>query len=159
MRRTDREIKEFAEIVRVMEECDVVHLALNDTDGVPYVLALNFVPEVEGEQVTLYFHSAARGHKNELMLRDPRAAFEMDCEHQVLYSPEKKYCSFGFASVMGKGRLEKVPDERKTEIMNRLMARYHHSQVPAWNPAALPNTWVYCLNVESLSGKRRKGSL
>ena len=42
MRRKDREIREKDEIIRVMEACDVCRLALNDLDGWPYLLPLNF---------------------------------------------------------------------------------------------------------------------
>ena len=41
MRRSDREIKEMTEMVKVMEQCDVCRLALND-EGYPYILPLNF---------------------------------------------------------------------------------------------------------------------
>ena len=42
MRRNDREITEFSEMTDVMKRCDVCRLALNDEDGYPYLLPLNF---------------------------------------------------------------------------------------------------------------------
>ena len=39
MRRKDLEITDFNEIVKVMENCDVCRLALNDTDY-PYIIPL-----------------------------------------------------------------------------------------------------------------------
>ena len=41
MRRSDREVKEFEDIVAIMEKCDVCRIALNN-NGYPYILPLNF---------------------------------------------------------------------------------------------------------------------
>ena len=74
MRRTDREIKEFEEIVKVMEKCEVCRLAFHD-GGYPYILPLNFGMKVEGEKITLYFHGALEGKKYRLMAADNRVGF------------------------------------------------------------------------------------
>ena len=58
MRRNDREITEFSEMTDVMKRCDVCRLALNDEDGYPYLLPLNFGMEETDGRVTLYFHGA-----------------------------------------------------------------------------------------------------
>lgn len=41
MRRRDREIKEFDEIVKIIKKCDSLVLGLND-EGYPYLVPLNF---------------------------------------------------------------------------------------------------------------------
>lgn len=41
MRRSDREVKEFEDIVAIMGKCDVCRIALNN-NGYPYILPLNF---------------------------------------------------------------------------------------------------------------------
>ena len=69
MRKENREIKEFNEIIEVMKNCDVCRLALND-DGYPYILPLNFGMEVVDGKVNLYFHSALEGYKVELIKKD-----------------------------------------------------------------------------------------
>ena len=42
MRRKDREITDFQELIAVMKKCDVCRIALNDSSGYPYILPLNF---------------------------------------------------------------------------------------------------------------------
>ena len=59
MRRADREITNFDELISVMRGCDVCRLALHD-EPYPYILPLNFGLEVDGETVRLYFHGAER---------------------------------------------------------------------------------------------------
>lgn len=81
MRKAKREITDFDDIVSVMRRCDVCRLALNGADGTPYVVPLNFGLAVAEDALSLYFHSALEGQKMDLMKRDNRAAFEMDCGH------------------------------------------------------------------------------
>ena len=88
MRQKNREITDFNEKIEVMKKCDVCRLALND-DGYPYIIPLNFGMSVEGKKVTLYFHSALEGYKVDLMKRDNRASFEMDCNHLLQYFEDK----------------------------------------------------------------------
>ena len=105
MRRNDREIKDRAEVLAVMRRCAVCHLALNDADGYPYVLPLNFGVEERDGRVVLYFHSALAGKKLDLLARDSRAAFAMDTKHELQYFAEKGYCTYAYESVLGRGRL------------------------------------------------------
>ena len=56
MRRKDRQVTEKAEILQIMQNCDVVRLGIKDEDSYPYIVPLNFgMEEVEG-QVVLYLH-------------------------------------------------------------------------------------------------------
>ena len=57
MRRKDREITDFNEIIEIIKKCDVCRIALNDEDF-PYIVPLNFGLDVQGEQVFFYFHCA-----------------------------------------------------------------------------------------------------
>ena len=52
MRRKDREITDFDEIVSIIKRCDVCRLALNDEEF-PYIVPLNFGLEVRGDQAFL----------------------------------------------------------------------------------------------------------
>ena len=69
MRRSDREIKEYNEIIGVIEKCDVCRLALNN-DGYPYIIPLNFGFKEENGKAELYFHCANEGTKLELIKKE-----------------------------------------------------------------------------------------
>ena len=77
MRRNDREITEFSEMTDVMKRCDGCRLALNDEEGYPYLLPLNFGMEETDGRVTLYFHGAKEGKKYDLIRKHARARFVM----------------------------------------------------------------------------------
>ena len=88
MRQANREVKDMNDIIEIMHRCDVCRLALND-DGFPYILPLNFGLLTAGNKITLVFHSALEGYKIDLIKKDNRASFEMDCKHQLQYFEEK----------------------------------------------------------------------
>lgn len=154
MRRVDREIRDFSEIIEVMKKCDVCRIALND-DGYPYILPLNFGMKTEGDQITLYFHGAGEGRKYELIKRDNRASFEMDCAHKLVADREACRCTMGYESVVGRGRIEIVSDDEKQEALRALMKQYHEDDFPFKREVA-DRTTVMKLVVEEATGKRNR---
>ena len=155
MRRSDREIGDREEILKVMEKCDVCRLALND-DGYPYILPLNFGMGEEKGELVIYFHGAIEGTKYTLIEKDNRASFEMDCSHKLV--AERKNgacdCTMEYESVIGRGIITMVPDEERMEALNFLMAHYHRETCPV-NEETARRTRVFKLTVKSLTGKRR----
>ena len=124
MRRKDREITDFNEIIEIVKKCDVCRLALKD-DDLPYIIPLNFGMNIENNQLVLYFHGALEGKKIELMKQDPRATFEMDCNHQFILYEERMSCTMGYESVIGHGTIEFIEADKKYEALKILMRQYH----------------------------------
>ncbi len=153
MRRADREIGDFDEIVDIIRKCDVCRIALND-EGFPYVVPLNFGLDVVDGQACLYFHCATRGTKLDLIARDNRVTFEMDCGHQLIMYDERMSCTMGYESVIGHGTIEVVRDEEKVDGLRILMRQYHEDDFPI-NERLLPATTVLKLTVLDMTGKRR----
>ena len=153
MRRSDREIKEFRNIVAVMEKCDVCRIALNN-DGYPYILPLNFGMSVKGNKIELYFHGAMEGTKYDLIEKDNRAAFEMDCGHELITEIECGNCTMNYESVVGQGHIEMLSDEEKYDALRILMKHYHNEEFP-FDKSVMPRTKVFKLVVENVTGKIR----
>ena len=61
MRRKDRQITDLEQIMAMVKACKVIHIGMVDADGKPYVVALNFGAELQGQELVLYFHSALEG--------------------------------------------------------------------------------------------------
>ncbi len=154
MRRSDREVKEFKDIVATMEKCDVCRIALND-NGYPYILPLNFGMSVKDEKIELYFHGAMEGTKYDLIAKDNRASFEMDCEHNLLTNMEQGNCTMEYKSVIGQGYIEMLSDDEKYDALCILMKHYHREEFP-FNQEVMPHTQVFKLVVEKVTGKIRK---
>lgn len=153
MRRKDREITDREEILAIIRKCDVCRIALNDGDF-PYIVPLNFGLDVQGEQVFFYFHAAKEGKKLDLIAKDGRATFEMDCDHNLILYEERMSCTMGYASVIGHGTIEVVPDEEKYPALKILM-RHYHAEDFQFNTDMIGVTTVLKMTVTDMTGKRR----
>ncbi len=154
MRQAKREITEISEIVAILDRCDTCRLGLAD-DGQPYIVPMNFGYEMSGERLTLYFHCATAGRKLEIIGRNPRACFEMDCSHQLRTGEQACQYSMNFESIIGSGRIEIVPDAQGRENgLNSLMNQYSGRANWSFDPAALAKTVVLRLTADEYCGKR-----
>lgn len=153
MRRSDREVTDFNEIIDIMTRCDVCRLALND-EAYPYILPLNFGMELTESMPVLYFHGALEGRKYELIEKNNIASFEMDCSHRLVMSSEKRSCTMEYESVIGHGIIEFVPDEEKYDALCSIMRHYHKENFP-FNKDVMPATRVFKLNIKSMTAKKR----
>ena len=157
MRKKEREVTNLQEIIEIMKGCDVCRLGLNDEDGYPYVVPLNFGLELQQDgKLRLYFHGATEGHKLDLIRRDDRAFFEMDRKHQLQYIEEQGYCTMNYESVMGKVRVKILGEDEKLHALETLMGAYHPGREAPFSKAALPRTTIFALDVEEISGKRKE---
>ena len=84
MRRKDREVSNTEDIKHIIEKCKVCHLAMVDK-GLPYVVPLNFGYIVDGNSLTLFFHSAKTGRKLDIFNENNAVCFEMVCEGKLGY--------------------------------------------------------------------------
>lgn len=154
MRRTDREVTKREDIIAIMEKCDVCRIALNN-NNYPYILPLNFGMVVKEEKIELYFHGALEGMKYDLIQKNNKASFEMDCEHRLVTEKEHGSCTMEYESVIGQGYIEILSDDEKYEALCILMKHYHQEDF-SFNKAIMPQTKVFKLVVENITGKVRK---
>lgn len=153
MRRTDREVAKIEDIIAIMKKCDVCRIALNN-DDYPYILPLNFGMSVKNQTIELYFHGAMDGTKYDLIQKNNKASFEMDCEHGLVTEIESGNCTMEYESVIGQGHIEMIPDNEKYEALCILMEHYHQKDFP-FNKAIMSKTKVFKLVVENVTGKVR----
>ncbi|EOQ37859.1 pyridoxamine 5'-phosphate oxidase family protein [Butyricicoccus pullicaecorum] len=156
MRRKEREVKERAAIEKILRACKVCRLAMNGEDGVPYVVPLNFGYTWNEEQPVFYLHSAQSGRKLDLLGKDARVCFEMDCGY-VLEGEADDACTYTnrYASVIGTGRCELVTsDEEKEAGLRCLMQHVAGDQDWKFDPHWMGKTAVLRVRTEQLTAKR-----
>ncbi len=153
MRRHDREIKDFNEMIDILSRCSVCRLAFNQ-EGYPYIVPLNYGFEVIGSTVILYFHSAKEGTKLDIIRNDNRASFEVDCGHTLVLEHDTGNCTMNYESVIGHGTIEFVPEEEKLAALKILMKHYRSEDFP-FNEAVVPQTEVLKMTVSEMTGKSR----
>ena len=126
MRRKDREITEFATIVEIIDECEIMRIGLADGD-IPYIVPLNFAYTVTGDEVTdisFYIHGAVAGRKYELMKKLGKCAFEMDVAIELDCLLEEKDVTQRYKCVMGAADITFIEgDEKKRVVDEIIMAR------------------------------------
>ena len=58
MRRTDKEVTRPEDLRAILDQCDAMRIAGQDAEGL-FVFPVNFGYTLEGDRLTLYFHSAS----------------------------------------------------------------------------------------------------
>lgn len=153
MRRSDREVTKPDEIVQIMRRCEVLHIAIPG-DNAPYLLPVSFGMEADG--MTLYIHGAMQGMKYDLLEKDPRVGFEMDCTYGLVRSETAHDCSVAYESVMGWGVIDELREElQKHHALQCIMAQYHAGDISV-DDRIIPHTKVLRLQVRERTAKRRR---
>lgn len=157
MRRKEREIADFKEIVDVLERCDTIRLGICD-DETPYVVPVSYGVMVEGNSITLYFHGAKAGHKAELLKINPKICFEAD----IFYKTEETETGITarYESVIGTGIAELVSDDEERILgLAAILNHYGYFDYPVEQCKGMDMTAVYKITVDKLTGKRNLSSL
>lgn len=153
MRRTDREITDWKEMVAVMGKCTVCHLGFFDRDY-PYVVPVNFGFVVDGEQIALYLHGAYTGKKMALLRENDHVAFCLVCGDQLKRGKHACAFSMAYESVCGNGRLELVEqDEEKRTGLCAIMRQIGEER-DDFDHRMVERTAVLRLQVHKIWGKR-----
>ena len=157
MRRKDREVLDFGAMIQIVDACTVCRLGLADEGSAPYIVPMNFGYEVEGEDLTLYFHGSKEGRKISLIRKNGGlASFEMDCGHGLLES-DAQACgySYYYESVCGTGRIEVLEEAGEKERALRTIMRHYTDRTGLpMNEKILERTCVMSLRVEEWTCKR-----
>ncbi|MDR0325294.1 MAG: pyridoxamine 5'-phosphate oxidase family protein [Oscillospiraceae bacterium] len=151
MRRADREIKDFDEIIDVLRRAESIRLGING-DPFPYVVPLSFGFEVRDGKVTVYFHGAKEGFKHELLAKNNAVCVEADIFHR--YARSENGLTTEYESVIGFGRAIVAEEEDAAHGMDLLL---EHCGYPgfAYDRAVLKIMRVYKIELLSITGKRR----
>lgn len=157
MRRKDREVTDFSQILSIVDACQVLRLGLADGDF-PYIVPVNFAYQIREGELYLYLHGAMAGRKYALLSACPRCSFEMDIPLGLCCLPDKKDVTMRYKSVMGHAEVRFLTgDERRHAIDDIIMQRDPATRHFAYNTAAVSKTAVAELHVVALSAKANAG--
>lgn len=148
MRRQDKAITNRGQIEAIIQKADVCRLALADERG-PYIVPLNF--GFAGN--ALYFHSAHKGRKIDILKKNPRVCFEFDLDVAIV--PSDKPCSWNtcYQSVIGFGRASFVDRQSaKKEALNMIMDHYAGRSFE-FSQTDLQKVTIIRVEIEQMIGK------
>ena len=149
MRRKDKEINDITAIEDILSKALVCRLGLCK-NAKPYVVPLCF----GYKDNALYFHSARKGKKLEILRKNNNVCFEVDIDHDIIKAD--KPCDWGmkYKSVIGFGKAAFIEDiESKRKALDIIMQQY--SEGAFGYPAnAIENIVVIKVEIESMTGKK-----
>jgi nitroimidazol reductase NimA-like FMN-containing flavoprotein (pyridoxamine 5'-phosphate oxidase superfamily) len=157
MRRTDREITDIAEKLKIIGKCKVCRLGMA-LDNRAYVVPLNFGYEYIDGKLAFYFHGAEAGEKIEILRQNPNVCVEMDAGHQLIEGETAYTYSFAYESIIAFGEVEfLVKTEEKSHALNVLMRHQTGKDTPwVFDKQQLDAVCIYKLTAASFTGKRRE---
>ncbi len=159
MRRKDREITDFLEIIKIIDRCEVCTLGFFDEEY-PYLLPLNFGYnyDLKNKNITLYFHGANEGKKLSLIPKSNKVGFQMDCNRKLIIETDHCNCTMEFESICGNGKIEILDKNSKADGLNHIMNHYldknNIKDKLNYNEKVLKSTTVFKLKVNEISGKK-----
>ncbi|MBO4385759.1 MAG: pyridoxamine 5'-phosphate oxidase family protein [Treponema sp.] len=163
MRRKDREVKDFDQIIDILSRSKVLHLALI-SEGKPYSVPVNFgyiLSDVNGERkLSVFFHGAGEGKKLDAIKENNAVSFCAEACADVSGGDNACEWTCYYESVIGFGSAEIL--EGKKERAKGLDAIMLHNgykipagvKVIAYNAMYLAKTAVVKIDVSEITGKR-----
>ena len=152
MRKADREITNFDEIVDVFDSCDTIRIGISD-EKAPYIVPVSFGYEAINGKIAVYFHGAYEGRKAELLKKNPLVCVEADLCHGFIENGlGGQTCDY--ESVIGYGTAELLEGTEKERGI-KLLLEHCCMGAYACPPEVLAITAVNRIVLDTVSGKRR----
>lgn len=152
MRKAEREIKNFDDIIDVLNRCETVRIGFSGNEY-PYVVPLSFGYEITGGNVVIYVHGAKEGLKHDLIAKNNRVCVEADIFHRYISTGHG--VTTEYESIIGFGVARKADHDDSVKGLDLLMK---HCRVEGYSAAqcvALGITAVYKIMLDSITGKKR----
>ncbi len=150
MRREDKEIKNKEKIRSILDRASVCRLGLSVKDK-PYIVPMNFGYDKEND--FLYFHSARKGKKLDMIKQNNKTCFEIDIDKKLV--EDENPCEWGmkYKSVIGFGESNIIEKpEEKTKAIKLIMNNYTDKDLD-FPKSAVKNIAIIRLDIKEISGK------
>jgi nitroimidazol reductase NimA-like FMN-containing flavoprotein (pyridoxamine 5'-phosphate oxidase superfamily) len=135
-------------IESIIRSASVCRIALSD-DGQPYVLPVCF----GYADNTLYFHSAPRGRKLDILGKNNAVCCEFDVDQEIVPAEDACAWSVRYRSVVAFGRAFVVEDlEEQRQALDVILAHYG-GRPRAYPEATLQRTAVVKVEIQSMTAK------
>ncbi len=140
---TDRDV-----IGSIVRRATVCRIAMCD-EGQPYLVPVSF----GYQDGALYFHSAAKGKKNDILRKNNAVCVEFDIDQEITRA--ERACQWGikYRSAVGFGRAFFVEgEEEKRQALDVIVAHYG-GEPQDYPQATLEQTTVVRIEIQSATAK------
>jgi len=150
MRRKDKEITDRKAIDAILDEAEVIRVAMSN-DDIPYIVCVNF--GYDGK--ALYFHSANEGRKLDMIRKNSSVCFEAEIGAQVVPSDTECEWTARFKSVVGQGRARILEtDEEKRKGLDVMMEKYAPNRKFEYSDKVMSKVTAVIIEIDEVSGKK-----
>lgn len=119
--RREKLITDIDTVIEILEKSKVLHLGLVDGDE-PYVVPMNYGYTMDDGKLTLWLHGATQGRKYDVIRKNPKVFFEMECDLQPFEGDVACKYGISYSSLMGRGTAVIVEDsQEKQDALTFLM--------------------------------------
>ena len=151
MRKSQREITDFKEIIDLIQNLDTIRIGIND-QKYPYVVPVSFGYDIKDDVLTFYFHGAKFGKKAELIAENPYVCIEGDICYRFKDTDTSVTCLY--ESIIAFGKCEIISGSESLYALKCILKHCGYSEDKI-NESHVPVTAVYKVTVESITGKCR----
>jgi nitroimidazol reductase NimA-like FMN-containing flavoprotein (pyridoxamine 5'-phosphate oxidase superfamily) len=150
MRKSEKEIKDRAQIEDILRRAEVLRIALAD-GGEPYIVSMNFAYD-DGR---IYLHSAKEGRKIDMIRKNSRTAFFADIGYEFVLGETACGCTARYSSVFGTG-CAVIAEDREEIIkgLDLLTKKYVGAPNHSYPERVLAKTAVIRIDIDYMTGKK-----
>ena len=150
MEKSNQEIKDEQIMNEILGGSGLCRISMMDGDR-PYTLPLTY----GYKDKSIYINSAPGGKKIELLSRNPKVQFEIECTKGRLDGESVSKRPESCQSLVGHGRVEIISDTHgKRSGMEVIMSQHGSSDVSDLNPKDMEYLVILKLNIDSLQRKQ-----
>ncbi len=150
MRRRDKEINNLEQIETILDKAQVCRIAMYD-GRIPYIVPMNF----GYSNNFLYFHSALKGKKIDILKKNNKVCFEVATDLEVIKADEPCKWGMRYLSVIGTGQASLVEDlGEKEQALNIIMEKYSGRANFKFPVTALAKVAIIKIEIEEMTGKK-----
>ena len=154
MRRSDREIKSFEEILDILNRCNTIRVGFSRED-LAYVVPLSFGYEVKDGKILIYYHCSQIGEKNQILEKNKKVCVEADIFHGIMETANG--ITTLYESIIGFGKCEEVETvEERKHGLSMILKYYKKDDYPLDRCKGIEQAKVFRIILDSVTGKRNR---
>ena len=139
------------QLEKIINECDVCHIAMVDENNMPYVLPFNF--GYANDEIIM--HSAQQGKKIDILKNNNNVCVAFSNGYELRAQNENVACSYSwkYRSVLAYGKVEFIEDfNEKIDALNAIMKNYTDKEF-SYNDPAVKDVNCWKVKVEKFEGR------
>lgn len=155
MRRADRAVTDPAQLLEILNRCNILRLAMLDQEGL-YIVPVSFGYVTRDDRLSFYIHSAQEGRKVSTMTPGCDVAFELDGQFRLQEADVACAYSCCFASLTGNGRAIPVEDPVEKALALSAIMKHQTGKDFSFSTEQTQSVAIFRIDITHMTGKRKQ---